>query len=105
MLKLRTTDRGFLLGFATDRPHHHTHKFVTLHFARGFQLLVKNIIPTSAMMKLLLAFALFFLTFVEGNLRGDRFHHDERDLKKSSKSKSTGSSKRKFVSCCLLMVH
>jgi hypothetical protein len=33
------------------------------------------------MMKLLLPFALFFLTFVEGNLRGDLFHDDERGLK------------------------
>jgi hypothetical protein len=48
---------------------------------------VKKKQSTSAMMKVLLPFALFFLTSVKGNLRGDLSHDDNRDLKKCKRSK------------------
>jgi hypothetical protein len=49
------------------------------------------------MMKLLLPFALFFLTSVNGNLRGDLSHDDNRDLS-AKKCKSS-----KFVSFLLFV--
>jgi hypothetical protein len=63
----------------------HTH---TSHhtFQRDISVTVsshkENIVDLRAMMKLLLPLALFFLTSVEGNLRGDLSHDDQRGLKK-----------------------